>query len=94
MASVLAPGQRVRVRPATASRHHRTPAYVQGRPGTIVRHVGRFKDPESLAYGGDGLPERELYQVAFILRELWDAYAGPGPDSVRVNLYEHWLEHA
>ena len=56
--------------------------------------IGAFRNPESLAYGGDGLPERPLYLVAFDQRELWPGYPGPDGDRLYLDLYEHWLEEA
>jgi len=90
-ATRLRAGARVRVRSATRDRHNRTPAYVQGRIGTVTRLIGRFADPESRAHGGNGLPERDLYDVRFALRELWPGYDAEH-DTVDVALYGHWLD--
>jgi nitrile hydratase subunit beta len=77
------PGDDVTVSARAHEGHHRTPGYLKGLPGTIERHHGRFRNPESRAYGGDGLPARELYLVSFEL---------PGGDRVLADVYEHWLE--
>jgi nitrile hydratase len=84
--------QRVRVRADPSVGHVRTPWYVKGKRGWIVARHGAFRNPESLAYGGDGLPERELYLVAFRQRDVWPGYAGAEGDTIRVDVYEHWLE--
>ena len=81
----LAPGDAVVVSARAHQGHHRTPAYLKGRRGTIERAHGRFRDPESRAYGGDGMPARELYLVSF------DLASG---HRVLADLYEHWLERA
>jgi hypothetical protein len=73
-------GTTVRV---STSQHE--PGYVKGRRGRIERAHGRFLDPETRAYGGDGLPEQELYLVSFDL---------PGGDRVLADVFEHWLEAA
>jgi len=86
------PGERVRVGELERRGHVRTPWYVRGRSGIIERVCGEFRNPESLAYGGDGLPKVPLYRVRFPSRELWADYAGPTGDSVDVEIYEHWLE--
>ncbi len=88
------PGERVRVSSRGHVGHHRTPAYLKGKTGTVQRMHGAFKNPETLAYGGDGLPAQPLYTVAFAQRELWRDYAGPRGDRLLVDLYEHWLEPA
>lgn len=80
-----APGQRVRISSRSHDGHHRTPSYVKGRSGTIERLHGSFANPETRAYGHDGLPPRELYLV-----EL----AGDSGDTICVDVFEHWLELA
>ena len=85
------PGQRVRVRSAPSVGHVRTPGYVKGRVGRIERVHGVFRNPESLAYSGDGLPEQPLYLVAFEQRDVWPGYSGEPGDRIFVDVYEHWL---
>jgi nitrile hydratase len=86
------PGDRVRVSGRDHAGHHRTPAYLKGRIGTVERAYGPFKNPETRAYGGDGLPARPLYNIAFALQDLWSDYHGRADDRLYVDLYEHWLE--
>lgn len=85
------PGQRVRVRDAASVGHVRTPCYVKGKAGRVERAHGVYGNPESLAYGGDGLPEQPLYLVRFEQREVWSGYAGSAGDGMYVDIYEHWL---
>ena len=40
------------------------------------------------------LPEAALYRVRFKQSDVWPDYAGPGRDSVDVEIYEHWLDRA
>ena len=87
------PGDLVRVHAFEPQTHVRTPAYVRGKQGWIERVHGEFRNPESLAYGGDGLPRQPLYMVGFRQADLWQArYAESRADSLYVDLYEHWLE--
>lgn len=86
------PGDRVRVSSRPHAGHHRTPAYLKGRMGTIERVRGSFKNPETRAYGDDGLPVQPLYSVAFAQQDLWSCYPGRSDDRLCVDLYEHWLE--
>ncbi len=86
-------GDRVRVVAAQPPGNVRTPQFLRGRDGVILRHFGAFPNPERLAYGMNGLPKLELYQVLFSMDEVWageGAYA-PG-DSVTADLFETWLE--
>ena len=87
------PGDRVRVRFEDRPGHIRTPWYVRGKSGWIERVYGNFENPESLAYGGDGLPKRTLYLVAFKQADVFGAAEAP-KDKVLVDIYEHWLDPA
>jgi hypothetical protein len=88
------PGDRVRVRVDDPPWHIRTPAYIQGKTGRIVSVHGAFRNPESRAYGGDGLPKPFLYLVGFELSEVWGHDATRPQDRLFIDLYEHWLERA
>jgi len=83
-------GDRVRVLDRAHEGHHRTPGYLKGRSGRVELVHGEFTNPETRAYGGDGLPEEALYQVVFARDELWPGAA----DRTYVDLFEHWLEAA
>ena len=86
------PGDLVRVRVDSPAGHFRTPCYIQGKTGRVVALCGVFRNPESLAYGGTGLPKQPLYRVEFPQTVVWEAYAGSATDKVLVDIYEHWLE--
>jgi nitrile hydratase len=74
--------------------HHRTPSYIKGKTGRVERVHAAFRNPETRAYGDDGLPEIRLYLVSFARSDLWpDAPAG-GDYRVYVDVFEHWLEEA
>ena len=88
----LPAGARVRVLDHTSVGHVRTPWYVKGKTG-VVHHVqGSFRNPETLAFAGDGHPVRPLYYVGFRRRDLFPDAPGPDGDTVYMDLYEHWLE--
>lgn len=76
-------GERVIVSDRSHVGHHRTPAYLKGKHGTVARVHGTFTNPETSAYGKDGLPERRLYLVSFPLAER---------DRILADVFEHWLE--
>ncbi len=88
------PGDRVKVRMEDRPGHIRTPWYVRGKSGWIERIHGEFLNPESLAYGRDGLPKRTLYLVAFNQGDVWgESIESTGfKDKVLVDIYEHWLD--
>lgn len=88
------PGDRLRVRSDPPPGHVRTPAYIRGKTGWVESLHGEFRNPESLAYGGQGLPKQPLYMVSFHQTEVWDKYGASPRDKVFVDIYEHWLEPA
>lgn len=88
------PGDRVRVRTGDPPGHIRTPAYIRGKIGRVASVHGAFRNPESLAFGGQGLPKQPLYLVGFSQTEVWNRYTGSPRDKLYVDIYEHWLEPA
>ena len=87
-------GDRVRVRRGSPPGRFRTPTYIQGKVGRIDTVQGPYGNPETLAYGGDGLTKQFLYRVRFDQSHVWGGYAGPAMDQLLVDIYEHWLEPA
>jgi hypothetical protein len=90
--ALFGPGDAVRVLDTEREGHVRTPDYVRGKPGRIAETLGAFPNPESLAYGGAGLPEKPLYKVGFRQIDLWEGYDGSPDDVLFIDIYEHWLE--
>ena len=86
-------GDIVRVREDFPIGHIRTPIYIRGKKGVVVKDFGSFGNPETLAYC---LPteQRELYKVRFWQQLVWPAYKGGPSDTVDLDIYEHWLEKA
>ena len=86
------PGQRVRVAARPHEGHHRTPAYLKGKVGSVERVHASFTNPETRAYGADGLPMQPLYLVGFAQCDLWPNYRGHRDDRLYADVFEHWLE--
>jgi nitrile hydratase beta subunit-like protein len=87
-------GERVRVAARAHEGHVRTPGYLKGKTGTIERAHASFTNPETRAYGADGLPKQPLYLVGFAQREVWPDYHGSTGDRIYADVFEHWLEQA
>jgi nitrile hydratase len=87
-------GQQVRVADRSHTGHCRTPGYLKGKTGTVASAHGSFTNPETRAYGADGLPELELYGIVFAQRDVWADYPGPDDDRITVDVFEHWLEES
>jgi nitrile hydratase len=85
------PGDKVRVKFEDRPGHIRTPWYIRGKIGRVERVYGDFFNPESLAFGRDGLPKKTLYLVGFDQRDVWGRSEGRA-DKVLVDIYEHWLD--
>ncbi len=95
MATRFQAGDRVRVKYEFPHGHIRTTVYVRGKTGTVVRYFGKFKNPEELAYGRDGLPMKDLYWVKFDVKDLWEHEgAGARGERIQLEIFEHWLEPA
>lgn len=85
-------GDRVRCRVINPTGHTRLPRYVRGRVGVIDRLHGAHVFPDRHAHG-EGEHPHHLYCVRFEARELWGPDA-PARDSVRLDLWEPYLERA
>ena len=69
--------------------HIRTPHYLRGHHGRVVRYLGDHPNPEDLAFARPA-SARPLYHVAFAMTEVWPE--GRADDELVVEIYEHWLE--
>jgi nitrile hydratase len=86
------PGDKVRICTGSPPGHFRTPEYIQGKVGVIEAIHGAYRNPETLAYGGDGLPKQFLYLVRFDQTDIWEEYDSSPRDTLLIDVYEHWLE--
>lgn len=95
MAARFAPGAPVRVRDdwpeARGPAHIRTPHYVRGARGRVVRALGAYPNPEDLAFARPAA-RIPLYHVAFDPAAIWPE--ARRDDELLVEIYEHWLENA
>ena len=89
---LFAPGDRVRALNLNPTGHTRLPRYARGRWGEIVSWYGAHVYPDSHAHDRGETPHH-LYCVSFSARELWGPDA-PARDSVRLDLWEPYLERA
>lgn len=86
-------GDKVVVKNEYRPGHLRTPAYLRGKHGVILRDYGAWPNPEELAYGKDGLPAKTNYWVQFRMDEIWGGNGSYGPnDTVAAEIYEQWLD--
>jgi len=92
--AALAAGVPVRVRTGDPLTHCRTPLYLRGKRGVVLRALGRYANPEELAYHKPGMPPLTLYQVEFDAAEVWGERLMEAPYRIVADIFEHWLEPA
>jgi nitrile hydratase len=85
-------GDQVLIRQAYPPGHIRTPYFIRGRVGKIVKILGEYANPEELAYGRNGQPLQSVYSIKFLQKDLWLNYSGMLNDTVIVEVMENWLE--
>jgi nitrile hydratase len=85
----FAPGELVMVKndwpEASGPVHIRTPHYLRGHQGRVIRYLGDYPNPEDLAFARPA-SKRPLYHVAFYINELWPEGArteGARPEGAR-----------
>ena len=92
----LSVGERVRVKDdwpeLRGPCHIRTPHYLRGQTGTVVRHLGDFPNPEDLAFARPA-QRRPLYHVVFSQDVVWHTEQ-QRDDELLVEIFGHWLEPA
>jgi nitrile hydratase len=91
----FAAGDRVRVLDRSPVGHYRVPAYLRGRTATIetvIQKMGMNNEEEG--YGRNAGNKRHYYRLALPMNEVWTHYAGSSVDSLRIEVFESWLERS
>ena len=92
---VFAPGDRVRVSVRFPIGHYRVPQYIRGKTAVIERVIEpRAVNNEEEGYGRNTGSKRHYYRIAIPMTELWLGYNGASSDSLRIEVFETWLERA
>jgi nitrile hydratase subunit beta len=86
-------GDAVRVLTRTPVGHYRVPTYVRGKQGVIEAVIEPAGiDNEEEGFGRNAGSKLHYYRVAFPMTEVWKDYHGPAHDSMRIEIFETWLE--
>ena len=88
-------GEAVRILNRSPVGHYRVPSYLRGKRGrveTVIEPAGL--DNEQEGFGLNAGIRRHYYRIAIPMPEIWPAYAGAPQDSLRIEIYETWLEKA
>lgn len=72
--------------------HYRTPTYVRGKQGTIIKNLGRYINPETEAFGKNAGDKIWYYMVRFLQKDLWENYTGQATDVLEIEIFENWIE--
>jgi nitrile hydratase len=89
----FAVGDKVRVINKNPLGHTRMPRYTRGKVGTVVIDHGVFVTPDTVAHGKGEHPQH-VYTVSFTAVELWGQDASSPKDTIRVDLWDDYLEAA
>lgn len=84
------PGDEVRVRRMHPTGHTRCPRYVRGATGTVA--LVHSAQPLPDVVDTDGARAEPFYTVSFHPTELWGDDVEPGKGSIRVDLWESYLD--
>ena len=92
---IFRPGDRIRIAARQPIGHYRVPAYVRGKHGVVEAVIEPPAiNNEEEAYGRNAGSRRHYYRIAIPLTALWPGYAAPRDDSLRIEIFETWLERA
>jgi len=90
---IFKPGDRVRISTRYPVGHYRVPRYVRGQRAfveAIIEPAGINNEEE--AYGRNAGSKLHYYRVGIPLSSLWPGYGGATGDSLRIEVFETWLE--
>jgi hypothetical protein len=90
---VFSPGDRVRILTRSPVGHYRMPIYLRGKIGSvesIIEPPGL--DNEEEGYGRNAGGKRHYYRLVVPLTEIWAGYLASFRDSLRIEVFETWLE--
>lgn len=91
--ALFAPGDRVRVGTREPIGHYRVPQYLRGKSAVIEAVINPAAvDNEAEGYGRNAGSRLHYYRLAVPMTEVWPEYTGSPRDSLRIEVYETWLE--
>ena len=86
-------GDKVRVLVRFPIGHYRVPRYVRGKSGVVESVIEpRAVNNEEEGFGRNAGSKRHYYRIAIPMAELWQGYAGGPADSLKIEVFETWLE--
>jgi nitrile hydratase subunit beta len=86
-------GDLVRVLDRSPIGHYRVPIYLRGKIGTVeavIKPPGVNNEDEG--FGRNVGSKRHYYRIALPMKDMWTDYRGSHRDSLRIEVFETWLE--
>jgi nitrile hydratase len=91
----FAAGDTVLVSTRSPIGHYRLPLYLRGKTGVVESVLSPMAvDNEEEGYGRNAGSKGHYYRVAFQMTDVWPGYRGGLGDSLRIEIFETWLENA
>jgi nitrile hydratase len=86
-------GDKVRVLDRWPVGHYRVPTYLRGKIAVVEAVIQRpWMNNEEEGFGRNAGALRHYYRLALAMTHVWPAYAGRPGDSLRIEVFETWLE--
>jgi nitrile hydratase len=90
---IFAPGDKVRVNDRKPVGHYRVPTYLRGKIAFVESiYEPAQLDNEEEGFGRNAGNKRHYYRIGVPLTEVWPTYGGSPRDSLRIEVFESWLE--
>ncbi len=87
------PGDRVRISIRWPVGHYRVPIYIRGKEAQVESVIASPAiNNEEEGFGRNAGTKRHYYRLAIPLAALWPDYSGSPNDSLRIEVFETWLE--
>jgi hypothetical protein len=86
-------GDTIRILNRSPIGHYRVPIYLRGKIGTVdavIEPTGVNNEEEG--FGRNAGSKRHYYRIAVPLSQIWSDYNGSPQDSLRIEVFESWLE--
>jgi nitrile hydratase len=88
-------GDRIRILTRSPVGHYRVPLYLRGKTGTVEAVIEPpGVDNEEEGFGRNAGVKLHYYRIALPMTGIWPDYGGSTRDSLRIEIYESWLERA
>ena len=91
--TIFTPGERVRVSDRRPVGHYRVPTYLRGKTAVVesIYRPAQLNNEEE-AFGRNAGGKRHYYRIGLPMREIWPDYQGLAQDTLRIEVFESWLE--